>query len=64
MPSALPKMIEERIVAFSIARRGLGCKRVASELAGPVPARDRPPPIGGGDTLAILGTRSSLGCLA
>ena len=33
MPNALPKMIEERIVAFSIAHPGLGPKRVASELA-------------------------------
>ena len=33
MPNALPKMIEERIVSFSIAHPGLGPKRVASELA-------------------------------
>ncbi len=33
MPTALPKMIEERIVSFSIAHPGLGPKRVASELA-------------------------------
>jgi transposase len=33
MPNALAKMIEERIVAFSIAHPGLGPKRVASELA-------------------------------
>ena len=33
MPNALPKMIEERIVAFSIAHPGLGSKRVAAELA-------------------------------
>jgi len=32
MPNALPKMIEERIVSFSIAHPGLGPKRVASEL--------------------------------
>ena len=35
MPNALPKMIEERIVSFSIAHPGLGPKRVASELARP-----------------------------
>jgi transposase len=33
MPNQLPKMIEQRIVAFSIAHPGLGPKRVASELA-------------------------------
>ena len=33
MPNALPKMIEKRIVAFSIAHPGPGPKRVASELA-------------------------------
>jgi hypothetical protein len=33
MPNALPKMIEERIVSFSIAHPGLGPRRVASELA-------------------------------
>ena len=33
MPNQLPKMIEERIVSFSIAHPGLGPKRVASELA-------------------------------
>jgi len=33
MPNQLPKMIEERIIAFSIAHPGLGPKRVASELA-------------------------------
>jgi transposase len=33
MPNQLPKMIEERIVSFSIARPGLGPKRVSSELA-------------------------------
>jgi transposase InsO family protein len=33
MPNALPKMIEERIVSFSIAHPGLGPKRIASELA-------------------------------
>ena len=32
MPNQLPKMIEERIVSFSIAHPGLGPKRVASEL--------------------------------
>jgi hypothetical protein len=33
MPNALPKMIEERIVSFSIAHLGLGPRRIASELA-------------------------------
>ncbi len=33
MPNALPKMIEERIVSFSIAHPGLGPRRVSSELA-------------------------------
>ena len=33
MPNAFPKMIEERIVSFSIAHPGLGPRRVASELA-------------------------------
>src|SRR5665811_2512877 len=33
MPNALPKMIEERVVFFSIAHPGLGPRRVASELA-------------------------------
>jgi transposase InsO family protein len=33
MPNQLPKMVEERIVSFSIAHPGLGPKRVASELA-------------------------------
>src|SRR6204780_1449267 len=32
MPDALPKMIEERIVSFSIAHPGLGPRRVASGL--------------------------------
>lgn len=32
MPNQLPKMIEERIVSFSIAHPGLGPRRVASEL--------------------------------
>jgi len=32
MPNQLPKMIEDRIVSFSIAHPGLGPKRVASEL--------------------------------
>jgi transposase len=32
MPSQLPKMIEERILAFSLGHPGLGPKRVASEL--------------------------------
>ena len=32
MPNQLPKMIEERIVSFSLAHPGLGPKRVASEL--------------------------------
>src|SRR3954468_9533323 len=33
MPNQLPKMVEERIVSFSIAHPGLGPKRVAGELA-------------------------------
>jgi transposase len=33
MPNAFPKMIEERIVSFSIAHPGLGPRRIASELA-------------------------------
>jgi transposase InsO family protein len=33
MPNQLPKMIEQRIVAFSIAHPGLGPKRVSAELA-------------------------------
>src|SRR3954452_11234831 len=33
MPNQLPRMIEERILSFSIAHPGLGPKRVASELA-------------------------------
>ena len=33
MPNALPKIIEERIVSFSIAHPGLGPRRVSSELA-------------------------------
>ncbi len=33
MPNALPKMVEERILAFAIAHPGLGPQRVASELA-------------------------------
>lgn len=32
MPNQLPKMIEERILSFSIAHPGLGPKRVSSEL--------------------------------
>ena len=32
MPNQLPKIIEERIVSFSLAHPGLGPKRVASEL--------------------------------
>ncbi len=32
MPNQLPKMVEERIVSFSIAHPGLGPRRVASEL--------------------------------
>ena len=32
MPNQLPKMIEERIVSFSLAHPGLGPKRVAGEL--------------------------------
>src|SRR5919109_418862 len=35
MPNQLSAIIEERIVAFSIAHPGLGPKRVASELARP-----------------------------
>lgn len=35
MPNQLPKMIEERILAFSIGHPGLGPKRVASELRRP-----------------------------
>ncbi len=35
MPNALPKMVEQRIVSFSLAHPGLGPKRVASELARP-----------------------------
>src|SRR3954451_16924921 len=30
-PNQLPKMIEERILSFSIAHHGLGAKRVASQ---------------------------------
>src|SRR5512133_611033 len=33
MPNQLPKMVEERIVSFSIAHPGLGRKRVAAGLA-------------------------------
>jgi transposase InsO family protein len=33
MPNQLPKMIEERILAFSIAHPGFGPKRVSAELA-------------------------------
>jgi transposase InsO family protein len=33
MPNQLPKIIEERIVSFSIAHPGLGPRRIASELA-------------------------------
>lgn len=32
MPNQLPKMVEERILAFSLGHPGLGPKRVASEL--------------------------------
>ncbi len=32
MPNQLPKMVEERILSFSIAHPGLGPRRVASEL--------------------------------
>jgi transposase InsO family protein len=35
MPNALPRMIEERILAFAIAHPGFGPRRVASELARP-----------------------------
>jgi hypothetical protein len=31
MPNQLPKMVEERIVSFSIAHPGLGPRRVADE---------------------------------
>ena len=41
MPNALPKMIEERIVSFSLAHPGLGPRRVASELAREKWGRDR-----------------------
>jgi MFS family permease len=44
MPNQLPKMIEERIVSFSIAHPGLGPKRVASELAIAVNATPPSPP--------------------
>jgi transposase InsO family protein len=33
MPNQLPKMVEERIVSFSLAHPGLGPRRVSSELA-------------------------------
>jgi transposase len=33
MPNQLPKMVQERIVSFSLAHPGLGPRRVASELA-------------------------------
>jgi transposase InsO family protein len=35
MPNALSKMVEERIVSFSLAHPGLGPRRVSSELARP-----------------------------
>lgn len=35
MPNQLPAMVEERIVAFSLAHPGLGPKKVAAELARP-----------------------------
>jgi transposase len=35
MPNQMPKMVEERILSFSIAHPGLGPKRVAGELARP-----------------------------
>jgi transposase len=35
MPNALPKMVEERILSFSIAHAGLGPKRVSGELRRP-----------------------------
>jgi transposase InsO family protein len=35
MPNALPKMVEERIVSFSLGHPGLGPRRVSSELARP-----------------------------
>ena len=33
MPNQLPRMVEERVLSFSIAHPGLGPKRVSSELA-------------------------------
>ena len=33
MPNQLSRMVEERVLSFSIARPGLGPKRVSSELA-------------------------------
>ncbi len=41
MPNQLSKMVEERIVAFSLGHPGLGPKRVASELARPRWGRHR-----------------------
>jgi transposase InsO family protein len=35
MPNQLPKVVEERIVSFSIAHAGFGPERIASELARP-----------------------------
>ncbi len=35
MPNQLPAMVEERVVAFSLAHPGLGPKKVAAELARP-----------------------------
>ena len=35
MPNQLPKMVEERILSFSLAHPGLGPRRVSSELARP-----------------------------
>lgn len=35
MPNQLPKMVEERVLGFSIAHPGLGPRRVAGELARP-----------------------------
>src|SRR2546422_349855 len=35
MPNQLPRIIEERVLAFAIAHPGLGPRRVSPELAGP-----------------------------
>ena len=41
MPNQLPQMVEERIVAFSLAHPGLGPRRIARELARPQVGWDR-----------------------